>query len=299
MKYIFVVNGREDKRDLIRADLARQFSDIDLQYDIYETKGIGDGIRYVRIYCDLHQEEEVLFIACGGSGTLNEVASGVVGFKKKMIAFLAYGQTNDLTKYYPGLDFRSLRKILDGSPARIDIIRANNWYSLNMINIGFDASVSIEGYQFMEAGMGFRKAYGLALLKSVLTRRRNKIKVTADGVTLNKRALLVCPVANAQWCGGMFHCSPRAVVDDGLMDVCLIKTCSLIAFALILSHYKSGDLYENKFCRRHIVYCRAKHLELDSKKILFISPDGEVCADMGFSIDVLPGEINFVLPKNE
>lgn len=297
MKYIFVVNGREDKGGTIREDLDRQLSEVDLQYEIYETKGVGDGIRFVRIYCDLHAEEEVTFIACGGSGTLNEVASGVVGFKNKQVGFLAFGQTNDLTKYYPDRDFKSLKKLLNGTVRNIDIIRANNWYSLNMINVGFDAFVSYEGNQYMDAGMDFRKAYATALLKCVLTKRRNGIQVVADGVRLNKKSMLLCSVANAQWCGGMFHCSPRAVVDDGLIDVTLYKPCSLISFVILLMHYKNGDMFESRFCKRRLVYCRAKHLELKSKDILFISPDGEVCADIDFVIDVLPGEISFILPE--
>jgi len=297
MKYIFVVNGRADKRNVILENLGRQLVDIDILYDIYETKGVGDGIRFVRIYCDLHPEEEVLFIACGGSGTLNEVASGVVGAKNKQVGFLAYGQTNDFTKYYPDRDFKSVRKLLAGKISKTDIIRANNWYSLNMINIGFDASVSIEGYNYMNAGMGFRKAYTLSILKCVLLRRRNMIQVTADGVKLNRKSMLLVSVANAQWCGGMYHCSPRAVVDDGLIDVTLFKTCSLVSFFLLLKHYEKGDLLDNKFCLRHLVYCQAKHIDLSSKNILFISPDGEVCADIDFSIDILPGEINFILPE--
>lgn len=297
MKHIFIVNGRQDKVSIIREYLQNQLPGLDIQFEIYETKGVGDGIRFVRIYCDLHQDEEVFFIACGGSGTLNEVASGMVGFKKKKVGFLTFGQTNDITKYYPGYDFTSLKKLLDGEVSQIDIIRENNWYCLNMTNIGFDCYVSYEGNQYMDAGMGFKKAYALALIKCVLTRRRNNIQVVADGVKLNKKNMLLCSVSNAQWCGGMFHCAPKAVIDDGLIDVCLVKPCSFFAFVMILKHFIKGDMFESKVCLRHMVYCRAKHVDVTSDKILFLSPDGEICADLDFSIDILPKEINFVLPK--
>jgi len=297
MKNIFVVNGRADKLESITGELNRQLSELNLEYEVYNTNGVGDGIRYVRIYCDLHREEEVLFIACGGSGTLNEVASGVVGFKNKTVGFMAFGQTNDMIKYYPGYDFTSLKKLLDGTPVKIDIIRANNWYSMNMINIGFDCFVSLEGSRLMNSGMGFKRAYASALIKGVLTKRWNKIQVTADGVRLNKRSMLLCSVANAQWCGGMFHCAPKASIDDGLMDVCLVKTGSLISFFVVLAHIMKGDQFENRFCLKKMVYRQARHVELKSKDIIFISPDGEGVADIDFSIDILPGEINFILPK--
>lgn len=297
MKYIFVVNGRKDITGQIQEELQNQLSKLDLQFEMYVTQGIGDGIRYVRIYCDLHHDEEVFFIACGGSGTFNEVASGVVGFKNKRVGFMAFGQTNDLLKCFPDYDFKSLKKLLDGTPVNIDIIRANNWYSVNMINIGFDCFVSTEGSRLINAGMGFKKAYAISLVKGMLTKRYNKIQVYADGERLNRRSLLICPVSNGQWCGGMFHCAPDASVNDGLMDVCLVHSGSLLAFFIVLKHIMKGDQFQNRFCLKRMVHRQARHVELRSKDLIFISPDGETCADMDFSIDILPGEINFVLPQ--
>ena len=76
MYYIFIVNGREDKGHILE-DLNRQIQEVGvgLDYEIYRTRGVGDGTRFVRIYCDLHPAAKVCFVACGGSGTMNEVAS--------------------------------------------------------------------------------------------------------------------------------------------------------------------------------------------------------------------------------
>lgn len=112
MKYIFIVNGRSDK-DFIIPDLDRQIKETELPHEIFVTGGPGEGTRYVSLYCDFHPKDEVCFVACGGSGTANEVISGVSSCKNKdnkYVAFMAYGGTNDFTKCYPDLDFLNLKK---------------------------------------------------------------------------------------------------------------------------------------------------------------------------------------------
>ena len=82
-------------------DIQRQIGELCPGAMQYKTIGVGDGTRFVRSYCEFHQKEEVCFVTCGGSGTANEVGAGLIGYEHKSMAILAYGTTNDLTKYYP------------------------------------------------------------------------------------------------------------------------------------------------------------------------------------------------------
>lgn len=296
MYYIFVINGREDYVGRIEDDLSVQLQGVDIKYEFYRTEGIGDGTRFVRIYCDLHRNIEVCFIACGGSGTANEVASGIVGFEGKSMAFLAYGATNDLTKYYNGRDFTSLEKILKGESAKIDIIKANDSYSINVINVGFDAYVAYLANKYLEEGINGVKAFRRSLRDSLLGHRLNNIRVTADGVRLNRKYMFLCSIGNASWCGGQYNCSPNARTDDGLMEVCMFKPMLLLIFLLILPKYTNGTYLNDKLSRRHLTYCQAKHIELDSKDLIFISTDGEIVASSHFDIDILPEAVNLILP---
>lgn len=299
MKYIFIVNGRADMVDRIDAELEKQLKGVDIDYDVYHTEGVGDGIRYVRIYCDLHPEEEVCFVACGGSGTTDEVASGIVGFKNKSMAILAYGSTNDLTKYYPDRDFKSLSRILSGENTLIDIVKLNDNYSLNVACVGFDAMVSYVSNAYIIAGMPGVKAFRKGVVDCLLSHRRNNVVVTADGERLNRKRLLLCTMSNASWCGGQYFCAPRAKVDDGLIEVCLFKTCTLLEFLIMMSFYEKGTHLESPFCRKRLVYRRARHLELDSKSLIMVGLDGETFAASHFDVDIVPKAINLVLPAKD
>lgn len=297
MKYIFVVNGRFDKAHIL-PDLEAQLSGREVSYSIYVTTGIGDATRYVRMYSEFHSGEEVCFVACGGSGTMNEVASALVGAgPEKRFAFLAYGTTNDFTKIWPGRNFTSLEALLDGEERQVDIIRCNDDYSLNVSNIGFDAMVAYRANEFIE--LGWSNPYGRSVLASMLGSRFNYFHVWADGEKISRCLTMLCTVSNGGWCGGEFHCAPRAVVDDGLMEVCLIRSMPLLLFLTILPLYRSGRHLDSKRCMRHMAYRRAKRVIVESPKMMYVSLDGEITAATRFEFEILEKAVRMRLPRLE
>ena len=297
MKYIFVVNGRFDKAHIL-PDLEAQLAGREVSYTVYVTTGIGDATRYVRIYCEFHSGEEVCFVACGGSGTLNEVVSGIVGaVPEKRVAFLAYGTTNDFTKIWPGRNFTSLQDLLDGEERLVDIVRCNDDFSLNVANIGFDAMVAYRANEFIEEGRS--NPYGRSVLASMLGSRVNYFHVGADGEKISRFLTMLCTISNGGWCGGEFHCAPRAKVDDGLMEVCLIRSLPLLMFLTILPLYRTGRHLDSKRCMRHMEYRQAKKVVVESPKMMYVSLDGEITAAARFEFEILEKAVRLRLPRLE
>lgn len=299
MLYYFIINGREDIRRKAEADVRRQLETYPVNHRIYFTEGIGDATRFVHIYCDLHQKEEVCFVACGGCGTLNEVASGIVGFEGKSMAFLAYGATNDFIKHYPGRNFNDLKAIIDTETTALDIIKANDAYSINVMNIGFGGMVVTRALRALQQGKDPVKAYNSAVARSLFADRINHIKVKVDGKPFNNGVIMLCDIGNASWCGGQYHCSPNASTEDGLMEVSIFLPMSLLKFIMVLKHYAAGTYLNSRFYPGKIKYARAKHVELDSRSLIYASLDGEVYAAAHYDIDVLEKAIRFVLPPLE
>ena len=299
MLYLFIINGREDIRSKVDAALDAQLPSLDIEYRKYYSHGVGDATRAVRLYSDLHPKDEVCFVACGGSGTVNEVASGVVGFESKYLAILAFGETNDVVKYYPGLDFTDLSKLVSGRMTRVDIMKAGDNYGFNIINVGFESMVAYTSARYMERGVPAVKAYRRAVLASVLTQRLHRIDITLDGKPLGRKRIMSAQFANGHYCGGQYKSAPRAVNDDGLMDALATLPMSLPEFAVILSHYTAGTHLDNAFCMRRMKYARVKHVSLTSKNLIYLCLDGEFVASTHFDIDILPGEINLLLPLSE
>jgi len=293
VKYIFIVNGRSDK-DYILPDLMRQIEENKLPYEMFVTSGPGEGTRYVSLYCDFHHRDEVCFVACGGSGTANEVISGVVGRENKYVAIMAYGGTNDFTKCYPDLDFLNLKKILDGSVKKIDVLKVNDSYSFNVVNIGFDSMVANYWSIYQEEGV--KNPMGRALALAILRNRFNTIKVVADGKVMCRKWLTQVTLGNGRYCGGRYMCCPRAVDDDGLMEVVVLKPMSLLRLLLTITKFEKGKHLDDKFCRRVVGYERAKHVELSSKRLFYLSLDGEMICSSDVKVDLLEKSINLIFP---
>lgn len=299
MKYIFITNGRADKQ-AVNESISTMISETggDMDWEIYVTKAPGDATVFVRKHCEDHISESVCYVACGGDGTINEVASGLTGMKNKYLAIIAVGTGNDFVKYYPNNDFHSIRGILNGSATKIDILKINDSrYSINVCNIGFDAAVCSIANSLSVRGAA--NAYRKGILLGILKHRFDRIVITADGERLNRRRLLLCTMANNHYVGGEFCCAPKSLNDDGLIDVCMIRPILLIVFILVISKYRNGRHLDSPMCRPFFEYRRARHIEIHSKKKTEICLDGEMYAGKDFTVDILPGAINLIIPKEK
>lgn len=297
MYYIFVVNGRDSYAHVL-PDVKSQLADFNIDHEFYVTRGPGDGTRFVRLYCDFHKSDEVCFVACGGSGTTNEVVTGLIGTENKTFAVLAYGVSNDFLKCFPGRNFHSLKALLEDSEVKkIDAIKFNDDYSINVANIGFDAIVAHYANLAMEDGD--KNGYRNSLIKSIMSGRYNRMKIVVDGEKINGLFTLLCVVANGRVCGSMYNCAPKAVVDDGLAEVCYLRSMSLLMFVLLLPKYIDGTYLDHPFFSRLVKYRRARHIEISSKDLIHICLDGEDYASSNIVIDVLEKALNFRMPKQE
>lgn len=309
MKYIYITNGRADKATQYQ-DFFQQLKDIPHLHEVYTTLGEGDATRYVRLYCDLHPDEEVCFVACGGNGIINGVASGLVGYmrsgdpvaercKNKTMAILYFGgATEDFIINFPGRNFRSVKDMLDGTVTPTDIIQVNDSYCLNVCNIGFNSKVASRANELVAIGKSAHQAYTRGVINAFLTSRFNHIKVTVDGKRIARGSMVLCTVANGQRVGGEFNCAPNAKVDDSLMDVCYFRAMSLLRLLMLFPLYRSGKHIGSRPGKKRVLYRQAREVTISSKDLIDIYIDGEQLPGSQFHLKILPGALPLRLPKN-
>ncbi len=297
MRFIFVINpisGKGKSKDaLIEAieNLCKDGKDV----EYYITQSAGDATRYVGEYCNQHADTDVCFVACGGDGTLNEVASGAIGHDNAAVTAYPCGSGNDYVKYYGGAAyFMSLDDLLAGTPVPVDVLQVGDRYAINSCHFGFDSYVSrmITEYRHTK-----RNPYMSAVLYALVHGMRNQVKLSIDGKVFYEGDYLMCTISNGCYVGGSYNNAPRSRNDDGLAEVCLFETVSRFKFLTMMNSYKNGTHLDEKRFEKITHYTRAAELEIEVPKGFGIALDGELIDQNRVTVRNLKGALRFVVPQ--
>ena len=294
MKHIFILNqtaGQKHSKEKLEEDL----KNLDIDYTIICTEYHEHAKVIVKEHLEKYPNELLRFYACGGDGTLNQVSSCLANKSNTQLAVIPYGTGNDFVKYFGGKEkFSNIEKIVNGNIMPIDILKIGDDYSINVCNFGFEAIVGRIANEVKIKGG--KDPYGTGIKKAIFSGMKNNITVQVDGKIINgKSKMLLCTLGNASYVGGKYKCAPRAVVDDGLVEVCLIDTISLIQFVLLISKYEKGQHLDLN--KKYIHYVRGKNITISSDKRFELCLDGEIITGTKFNIEILQHAINFVVPK--
>ncbi len=294
--HIFVINPTSgkgsDKQPLIDAIEARKGT---YNADYYITTCPFDATRYVREYCEQHPEEEVYFYACGGDGTLNEVASGVVGHPHAAVAVYPCGSGNDYLKYYGTKeDFLDLDRLMEGTAVDVDIMQVGDRYALNACHFGFDSYVAAKIHEYRHTK---KNPYMSAVLYTLVHGMRNHAKVVCDGETYLDGEYLICTICNGAYVGGGYKVAPYSNNHDGLLEVTKIKTTSRINFLSKMGLYKTGEYLDNPKFKNLAFHRTAKEVHITVPEGFGVSLDGEMIYQTEIDVKNIEKGIRFVVPK--
>ncbi len=300
MKHIIVVNpaaGPKNALDAIRTEVQALDG---YETEIYETKGKGDASRFVRAYLAEHPEESVRFYACGGDGTLGEVAGGAYGAKNASISCYPCGSGNDFVKYYGGKDaFLNLAALFEGEEREIDMVTDGERFSINVANFGFDYFVCEKMEKLRrKKGFGGKRAYYGGIVYALFRAMKNNAKVFVDGEQIGKDAFLLCTVANGSYIGGSFKCAPLSDNEDGLLEICHVDPVSVFKFIRLIGKYKRGEHIGDERLKDIMHYTRGKEVRVESSDEGFgYCLDGEMIPSKSFTLKILPRAVRFAVPK--
>ena len=300
MKHIVVVNpaaGPKNSLDAIRAEV-ESLSEYDAE--IYETKRKGDAFAFVRAYCAAHPEEKVRFYACGGDGTLSEVAGGAYGAENASISCYPCGSGNDFVKYYGGKDrFSSFAELFEGEEREIDMVTDGEHFSINVANFGFDYFVCEKMEKLRrKKGFGGKRAYYGGIVYALFTAMKNNARVYVDGEQVGGESFLLCTASNGNYVGSSFKCAPYSDNEDGLLEVCYVKPISVFKLIKLLGKYKRGEHLDDPKMKPLINYARAREVRVESTDERFgYCLDGEMIPSKSFTLKIIPKALRCAVPK--
>ena len=285
MRHVFIINpaaGKRDRTEEVCAAVEAAFRGRSETPEIRISAAPGDCIRLSREACE-ESDEELRLYACGGDGTLNEVVNGAVGHAHAAVTHFPGGSGNDFIKcFHDTAPFFSLERLLDAEEKTVDLIRCGDRVAINICSMGYDARIgtSIDRYKRLPLVSG-KGAYILSTVVNTVQGIHRPYHVELDGEVFEGEQSLIC-IGNGRHYGGSFHPLPDARLDDGLLDVLLVKGVSRLTVMRIIGAYGAGryaeypELIRHRLCREVRIRCReVEPINLDGE--LLLSDDATFC----------------------
>ena len=313
MRHIFVINplaGKKGKKKKLEDEIRSVSDRLREHAEIYETRSQGDGERFVRKICQEKElGESIRFYACGGDGALNEVANGAFGFEGVEVGCVPLGTGNDYVRNYASPQaFLNIEAQLRGQARSSDLIRyvrerggqaEQARYCVNMFNIGFDCNVvdqtsRAKNWPLVKGSLAYLLSVAIILIK----KKGADLKVCyEDGRIFDGRLLLIA-VANGCYCGGGVKGLPLSDLDDGLIDVSLIKNVPRRTFIRLFPKYAKGTHLADRKAPEIIDYRRCRQLTIIANQgIMKLCVEGEIVDTEKVTFEIVPKAFQFSVPE--
>ncbi|HNW51027.1 MAG TPA: diacylglycerol kinase family lipid kinase [Prolixibacteraceae bacterium] len=292
-EWVFIVNpiaGNSYAATLIpkiNEEIAKHRIDADVV--LTERKGhaselasqyVKSGVKYV--------------VAVGGDGTLNEIARVLVNNQDIVLGVIPAGTGNDFIQIL-GFPNRFEEKHWDvffqRNLTKLDVGNCNGIPFFNGMGLGFDAEVAAQNYDRVKGSVkkGGKDKYIWHIVKTLLLFREKKMKVvTSHGEDLTDCFINTISVGR-RFAGGFFL-TPKAIANDGLLDVCMVKKLRLFQRFRILLMVPKGTHIQNK----KVNYYQTARIQIGFPQKVPFHVDGELYFDSMFDVQVQPQALNAI-----
>lgn len=261
-------------------------------YEVWKTTYAGEATELAKKAASMKYEN---IISVGGDGTLLEVVTGLMGYECNL-GIIPSGTGNDFVRSIGvGPDpIGAAKAILEGNTRYVDIgSTIENKYFVNVAGAGFDTEVIHYTERFKKRFSG-QAAYILGILRSLFAYKCKRMRITMDGVTVEKNVFLIAIANGYTYAGGM-KVAPNASAFDGLFDVTLFEYIANIKIPFYLSTFINGNHKPIKQISSH--RCKEITIDiLDGKNP--INMDGEIIGETPMTFKVVEKAFKMFVPTS-
>jgi diacylglycerol kinase (ATP) len=189
-------------------------------------------------------------VAVGGDGTINEVATGLMGSDVNL-GIIPLGSGNGLANHLgiPKDCQKALAIIENSTPKPIDLISVNNRYVINVGGVGFDGHVAKQFNLAMSRGLiGYIKL----ILKELFTYKEFDFEVKSPDFSKKGKAFIIA-IANGTEFGNRFKVAPAAHHNDGRINLIIIRKPPILKLLWLFVQGYRGKLKPSKYYQSHFV----------------------------------------------
>lgn len=262
--------------------------------DIFYTEKKNDAYNKAK---EANEENYDFIMSVGGDGTLNEVISGMIDSHKHIpLCILSAGTVNDFANYLnlPRSVSGIVKMISDYQVISSDVGKINDCYFINVAAGGMFSDISFVVSKSDKKKYGPLAYYIKAMQDLPQQLRTNlQLSIQIDDRKLDIDAYMF-GITNTKRVGGFDNIIPFADINDGKLDLMVIKKCSLTDLIALFKDYRFGKHLKSPF----IEYIQGEKITISCKNTdLIMDVDGEKGCSLPIQTSILKKAINVMIPK--
>jgi YegS/Rv2252/BmrU family lipid kinase len=275
--------------------ISRTLTNEGFSFEVQFTKASLDAIRLIEQGIRSGYRK---IIVIGGDGTFNEVANGILNQSMVpstdiSLGLIPVGTGNDWGRMYqiPSNVDEAIRVIKRGKTFIQDVCRVSyqedgirkSRYSINLAGIGFDAEVVRRTNLGKKHGKSGHLLYFWYLLTALLSYKSLPLRIRLDNEDREDEYFAIS-IGICKYKGGGMITVPRAIPDDGFLDLTLIRKIGKIEVIRSLPLLFNGHIDTHK----RVDTLRSRKVRVDSEKIVYLEVDGESLGHTPLEFETIP-----------
>ncbi len=291
-----------DGDDSFRPDVEKAFQASGAAYEIRETKPDLEGEELAKTAIE---EGATDIVVCGGDGTVMSVVNGIAKAQE------ASGENSCTLSIVPGgtanlvataleipIDIEKSVACAAGKKSRervIDLGQCGPFYFVLGVGVGLTERVISKTSSKEKETIG-KLAYVKSMLQD-LGARPHGITFKLDDRSSKRSRGVAIVIANSGTIGGKLDFAPKAKMDDGLLDLCILHKFGFRDLVRIVWHSLTGKLQQE----RSVSFYQAKSIEVSTDPPLRVQVDGELEEDlkMPLKAQVVPNALKVRVPAEK
>ncbi len=281
MKYVYVLNSFGNNYNNELYQMIDQISNelnidhsIEVNSDSYSTEDI----------LNKYKASRSIIVPVGGDGMINRVLNGIKG-TNNILSFLPNGTGNDFA--------RTVKETLSDGLNKVDVIRINNKYCINIACFGVDAEIANDDTYVHNTVIPKKLRYIIGVPNHFLNYNPKELNISFDDKEIENKFTTVV-VCNARYYGSGIKVSPSSILNDSMMEVYLVDEMKKLDMVSTILSMKNGK-HENREGVRKIT---TDNIFISSNKPIDINIDGEKYTDINFDINLIHNGIEVFNNQN-
>ncbi len=231
-------------------------------------------------------------VVCGGDGTLN-LALRDFDLAKGTLALIPTGSGDDFARVM-GIP-RNIRGacdvVLDGRIREVDVALANNLRYLGVAGLGFDSEVA----EYANRDVKFLRGsavYLYAIFRVLPKFTPRPVRIQSETGTRDAQ-IMFAAIGNTRQYGGGIRITPDAIVDDGLLDLCIVHETTRGQLLKTLPKAYTGAHVKSSF----VEMIRGREFRFESEQAMAVYADGEPLTRTPVSFGIAGERLRIVVPQ--